>query len=142
MAFRPEFKEALGLLAKAAEVLVDQGLERPILVGGAAVEFYTASAVTSGDFDLVTPSQSAFENALESFGFVRIREPGMRIGGLIHPRLGLAVQVVSGQLMDGRTNKQKLLVVDMDGAALTIIPIEDLIADRVAQAPLRRSAQT
>jgi hypothetical protein len=36
--------------------------------------------------------------------------------------------------MDGRTNNQKLLVVDVDGAALTIIPVEDLIADRVAQA--------
>ena len=34
------------------------GYPRPILVGGAAVEFYTGGAVVSGDFDIVTPAET------------------------------------------------------------------------------------
>lgn len=49
--FRPEFREALGLLGKAVENMRRRGLTSPILVGGAAVEFYTGGAVTTGDFD-------------------------------------------------------------------------------------------
>jgi hypothetical protein len=53
---------------------------------------------------------------------------------MINERLGFAVQVVSGALMDGRTDLEKILVVDIGGAALRIIPVEDLIADRMGQA--------
>jgi hypothetical protein len=52
--YRPEFVAALALLAEAFEEVVVAGFERPVLVGGAAVEFYTGGAVASGDFDVVT----------------------------------------------------------------------------------------
>jgi len=35
--------------------MVKRGLPRPILVGGAAVEYYSAGTVATGDFDPCTP---------------------------------------------------------------------------------------
>lgn len=134
MTFRPQFKQALGLLAKAIASMSRNGYEPPILVGGGAVEFYTGSAVTSGDFDLVTPHSSALEEALRSVGFVRISEPGFSSRSFMNRQLGFAVDVVSGILMDGRTDPEKTLVVEIDGTSLRIISIEDLIADRMGQA--------
>jgi hypothetical protein len=52
--YRPEIVEALNLLAAAFNDVVAAGYARPVLVGGAAVEFYTGGAVVSGDFDVVT----------------------------------------------------------------------------------------
>ena len=50
--YRPEFEAALRLFARVSEAMVARGLSRPILVGGAAVEYYSGSAVTTGDFDI------------------------------------------------------------------------------------------
>src|SRR5258708_733620 len=55
--FRLEFIEALRLLALACEEVATRGYERPVLVGGAAVEFHTGGAVASGDFDFVSEEQ-------------------------------------------------------------------------------------
>jgi hypothetical protein len=62
--YRPEYLEALRLLADAFGDVVGAGFMRPVLVGGAAVEFYTGSAVVSGDFDVVTDAQRELEQAL------------------------------------------------------------------------------
>ena len=43
--WRPEFLDALRMLARLSEALARRGLPRPVLVGGGAVEFYTGSAV-------------------------------------------------------------------------------------------------
>jgi hypothetical protein len=76
MTYRPEFVQALQLLAEAFEALVAKGCDRPVLVGGAAVEFYTGGAVVSGDFDVVTAVQSALEGELIRLGFVKENRPG------------------------------------------------------------------
>jgi hypothetical protein len=132
--FRPEFVEALTLLARACDDVVAGGYPRPVLVGGAAVEFHTGSAVTSGDFDFVTQAQAAFEEALVRYGFRREDRPGHLLRGLYHPDLGLGVEVVSGSLFDGRSDVDRVLLVDVaEGKAVAIAPIEDLIADRMGQ---------
>lgn len=59
-----------------------QGFEPPVLVGGAAVELYSGSAITTGDFDVVTGRQDAFEAALREDGFTKP-------GGFGHTPLGL-----------------------------------------------------
>ena len=129
MAFRPEFSEALSLLGMAMKTLAAQGFELPILVGGAAVEFYTGGAVISGDFDFVTPHQQALNRALAELGFEQPTGPGM-----LRWSVGLAVQVVSGQLMDGKADRNRIRIVDLEDGQLRIISIEDLIADRMGQA--------
>ena len=134
MAFRPDFLEALTLLSRGIAEMVERGLQPPVLVGGAAVEFYTDSDVWSRDFDLVTPHRNELFEVLRAQGFVTATDPGVLRGGVVHPSLRLGVQVVSGQLMDGRAERDRIFVVDVEGAPLGIISVEDLIADRVGQA--------
>ncbi len=133
--FRAEFLMALTLLAKACDDLHAKGYRRPILVGGAAVEFHTGGAVVSGDFDFVTAYQQEFEDALIVYGFVREHRQGWLQRGLYHPDFGLGVEVVSGQLFDGSSDygKIQLVQMDKDGAAIPVASIEDMIADRLGQ---------
>jgi hypothetical protein len=111
--FRPEFIEALSLLAKACEDVASRGYERPILVGGAAVEFHTGSAVVSGDFDFVTGDQRAFEEALMVYGFRKEDRTGRLLRGLYHPDLLLGVEVVSGSPFDGHSDQQRIQLVEV-----------------------------
>jgi hypothetical protein len=132
--FRPEFIEALSLLAQACDDLAAKGYERPVLVGGAAVEFHTGSAVVSGDFDFVTEEQRAFEAALIAHGFRREDRAGRLLRGLYHPELDLGVEVVSGALFDGRSDLRRVQLVELaNGKSVAIAPVEDLIADRMGQ---------
>lgn len=67
--------------------------------------------------------EPTFARAISGVGFKREDRPGRLLVGYYHPDLVLGVQVVSGRLFDGRTDRSKLRVV----------PVEDLIADRLAQ---------
>ena len=135
MTFRPEFREALTLLATAVLRLQARGLEAPILVGGAAVELFTGGQVTSGDFDFVSASQDEFFAELLTLGFVRSQGPGWLTRSLLHPELGFGVQVVSGHLMDGRADRSRVRLLAIDDSRETrVIACEGLIADRMALA--------
>jgi hypothetical protein len=132
--FRKEFIQALELLARAFERVVQAGHTRPILVGGAAVEFYTGGAVVSGDFDIVAPADVALENALLAEGFKREDRPGWLLRGFYHPELAMGVEIVGRSLFDGHADEARVLVVDVSaGAAVSVVSIEDLIADRMGQ---------
>lgn len=134
MAFRKEFVDALTLLAAAFDRVVEQGHERPVLVGGGAVEFYTGGAVLSGDLDVVTDAQQVFEAALVDLGFRREDRPNHLLRGLYHPKLGIDVEVVSGLLFDGAGDKTKIRLVDVgDGSHVAVAALEDIIADRMGQ---------
>ncbi|TXC72391.1 hypothetical protein FSB78_16635 [Sphingomonas ginsenosidivorax] len=132
--YRPEFETALRVFARASKLLIAQGYEAPILVGGAAVEIFTASAIATGDFDVVTARQGAFEAALRSLGFVKPSGPGMATRGWVHPDLMLSFEVVSTRLLDGLADRKRVLVLDFgtEGTA-SIISVEDMIADRMGQ---------
>jgi len=136
MVFRPAFREALTLFAKAIQRLEARGVEAPILVGGAAVEFFTGGQITSGDFDFVSARKDEFFAELLKVGFIRPQGPGWLDRSLFHPGLGFGVQVVSGQLMDGQAERSRIVIVRLPGGAgeTRLIPLEDLIADRMAQA--------
>jgi hypothetical protein len=132
--FRPEFIQALSLLARACEDVAAKGYQRPILVGGAAVEFHTGSAVVSGDFDFVTGDQRAFEDALIAYGFRKEDRAGRLLRGLYHPDLLLGVEVVSGAPFDGYSDLRRVQLVEIvDTKSIAIAPVEDLIADRMGQ---------
>jgi len=136
MAHRTNFYEALIKVAQACEGMHRRGLSRPVLAGGAAVEFYTNGLVTTGDFDFVTAAQVEFEQELERVGFRRENRPGRAMRGLYHPTLNMGVEVVSSRLYEGNTDRSKVLLVDFetaDHASLPIAPREDMIADRLGQ---------
>jgi len=76
--WRPQFVDALRMLARVSGALAERGLPRPVLVGGGAVEFYTGSAVMTGDIDVTSPVQPELEEELQALGFVRPPDPANR----------------------------------------------------------------
>jgi hypothetical protein len=132
--YRPQFETALRLFARVSEAMKASGLTAPILVGGGAVELYTRSAITTGDFDIVTPSQEAFEAELRQHGFTKPGGLGHTSLGWVHPDLGLGFEVVSATLLDGMADRDRIVLIDLgpDGVA-AIISVEDMIADRMGQ---------
>jgi hypothetical protein len=133
--YRPEFEAALRLLARMSEEMAEAGHSRPVLVGGAAVEYYSASAINTGDFDLCTPRQQAFETIMQRHGFVRPSGPGKATRGWMHPELALGFEIVASVPMDGSVDRDHILLLEdfSDEGAIAIIAVEDLIADRMGQ---------
>jgi hypothetical protein len=133
-AYRPQFEAALRLFARVSETMKARGFDAPILVGGAAVEIYSLSAISTGDFDISTGRQAEFEEELQKVGFVRPSGPGIATRGWIHPDLQLGFEVVSGSLLDGMADRERVRLLDLvgDGTA-SIISLEDMIADRMGQ---------
>ena len=132
---RPELLAALGKLAEVCEALRRRGLPRPILVGGAAVEYYSASAVMTGDVDITSPVQQEVEEELHRLGFRKLDGIGHTPLGWVHPTLGLGFEVVASTPMGGTVDYRRILLVEAlgEGPAFAIIPVEDLIADRMGQ---------
>lgn len=134
-AYRPQFEAALRLFAQVSEAMHRRGLPRPILVGGAAAEFYSASTLATGDFDICTPVQPELEKEMQRFGFVRPSGAGKATRGWIHPDLKLGFEVVADVPMDGNVDATHVRLVEPIGetALFRIISVEDLIADRMGQ---------
>ncbi len=132
--YRPEYIQALSLLAQVCEDVIAQGCQRPVLVGGGAVEFYTGGSITSGDFDLVAAEHEVFEDVLPRYGFtVEERRHGRLMKSFLHPKLGIAVEVISGFLYPGSDATRIRPVEIAEGKRIAFLPIEDLIADRLGQ---------
>lgn len=79
----------------------ERGFVAPVLVGGGAVELHTFSAVTTGDFDIVTARQEEFEGVLSALGFTKPEGKGHTPLGGVHPELRLGFEVVASSLYDG-----------------------------------------
>ncbi|AJP71032.1 hypothetical protein [Sphingomonas hengshuiensis] len=133
--YRPEFEAALRLFARVSEAMHLRGLPRPVLVGGAAAEFWSASAVSTGDFDLCTPVQPELEDEMQRLGFVRPSGRGRFLKGWIHPELQLGFEIVADVPMDGNVDAAHIRLVQPIGetALFRVIAVEDLIADRMGQ---------
>jgi hypothetical protein len=132
--YRPEFEDALRVFASVSEAVESAGFQRPILVGGAAVEFYSASAIATGDFDVVTARRDVLEKALLQHGFEKPSGPGVLLRGWIHPDLRLGFEVVGTDLLDGHADRDTVQLIDAGkGEHFAVISVEDLIADRMGQ---------
>jgi hypothetical protein len=133
--YRPAFEAALALFARISEAMMERDLPRPVLVGGAAAEFYSVSALTTGDFDICSIAQPELEEEMQRFGFVRPSGAGRSLRGWVHPDLGLGFEVVADVPMDGNVDAAHIRLVRPIGetALFRIISVEDLIADRMGQ---------
>jgi len=131
--FRSEFREALSLLAQVCDEVVRRWYPLPVLVGGAAVEFYTSGDAMTADADFVTPYHDVFEEILPKYGFVFVDRPGRRMRRFRHPSLDLGVEVVSDDLYPGSDPARIRLVRTAGGGRIAIYPVEDVIADRLGQ---------
>jgi len=95
--WRPEFLDALRMLARASEALAVRGLPRPVLVGG--------SAVMTGDIDVTSPVQPELEEELQKLGFVRPNSGDTILIIQLDPRAGariaLTLQIPGTQQIPG-----------------------------------------
>lgn len=133
--WRPEFLDALRMLARLSEALAQRELPRPVLVGGGAVEFYTGSAVMTGDIDVTSPVQPELEEELRKLGFVRPTGPGKSTRGWVHPDLGLGFEVVGNMPMGGTVPRSALVITEAvpGEPEMVLLSVEDMIADRMGQ---------
>jgi hypothetical protein len=132
--YRPEFEAALRLFGRVSEAIRGRGYAPPVLVGGAAVELYSNSAVMTGDFDIVTPRQVELEEELTALGFTKPEGAGHTPLGWVHPELRLGFEVVARTLFDGMADHDRIVLIDLDvDGVAAIVSVEDLIADRMGQ---------
>jgi hypothetical protein len=101
---------------------------KPVLVGGGAVELYTAGAFVTGDIDLIGDIKRVAD-ALEEMGFVR--EGRHFVKGKIF------IEVVA-PTTGARTDEIKIQEKDIEGM-VRVISIEDLIIDRLCACKWWRS---
>ena len=114
-------KRRLWILAILTEALKSIG-ERPILIGGEALEYYTLGGYTTGDIDIALPSSKEVDSIFSKLGFHKegrywIRED---IDALIEaPTSDLAGE------------DAPLTEVEIEDMCCYIIGLEDLIIDRL-----------
>lgn len=98
---------------------------RPILVGGAALEFYTQGSYLTLDVDLVIRGREHAQQVLSAMGFAR--GPGEK--SWYSDDLQLSVEIPDDTLAG---SMERLTIVDLgDDLTVYVIGIEDLIIDRL-----------
>jgi len=102
---------------------------KPILVGGGAVELYTAGAFVTGDIDLIGDIQR-IGDTLEEMGFVR--------DGKHFVKGKVFIEVVAPDT-SMRSDEIALKGKELDGI-VRVVSIEDLIVDRLCACKWWRSA--
>jgi excisionase family DNA binding protein len=108
-----------GLLSRACR---ERGWREPVVVGGHAVEFYTAGGYTTVDLDLVAASDAVGE-VLASWGFERDGRHWY------DESLGLLVEA-PGQQLDA-DQEAHTVDVEVRGEHVAVLGIEDLVVDRL-----------
>lgn len=110
---------ALGIVG---DRLREDGLE-PILVGGGAVEFYTAGGYTTKDIDLALPHGPKTDAAFADLGFIKEGRYWYR------EDLDLLFEAPAPAGLPGETAPRT--EVEIDGLKVVILGVEDLIIDRL-----------
>ena len=112
------------LIGYLTERLEKKKPESVYIVGGQAVETYTAGQFKTGDIDIVTPDSKAAGEILKRVGFER---EGMI---WLNKALGLAIHIVGSFTK----NSEKARIIHAGPYKVRIVGVEDLIVDRLAAA--------
>lgn len=119
---RDPAQKRIAALAIVSERLRQDGME-PILVGGAAVEFYTAGGYATKDVDLALPHGPKTDQAFADLGFIKEGRYWYR------EDLDLLFEAPAKAALPGETAPRKRI--QIDGMDVVILGIEDLIIDRL-----------
>lgn len=115
-------------VALLSEEMTRRGAERPIVVGGEAVELYTQGRYTTGDID-IKGQKETLEAVLGDWGFVKEgRAWASREYDLYIDRLGGSLD--EGAEAERRTNS----IAIAPRLEVRVISFEDLIVDRLCAA--------
>jgi len=122
----------LQILAQLTQRLQEYGV-RPVLVGGTALEVYTAGAYATADMDLVVANRELAIQVLREMGF----EPYGH--HWFHPQWEVAVEIPDTDLAGDYARLLELEI--SDGNIVYCIGIEDLLLDRLNAAVHWQSAE-
>ena len=144
MALPEPYLQLLEMLAAACGAYEKATGHSPVLVGGGAVAIQTQGAFMSGDFDLFAPNDDALHSCLLEAGFVPEERVGRLKGGYHHPGFPeYGIEAISGQLFDGRADRERLIRLTFTGDHAIVIPsFEDMIADRLGQHAIAAKTDT
>jgi hypothetical protein len=130
LAIIPNDTSRISILTYAAATVTTAfdrlGLFLPVVVGGLAVETYTAGGYTTQDIDFVHPDPASPPRIMDALGF--IHQNGSRY--YEHSTLNVWVEFPGGSLDGARNRVQEMLL--NDDTRYLVIGIEDIIIDRVA----------
>lgn len=116
-------KRRLAFVARLTRECLARGWLPPVIVGGQAVEFYSAGGYTTVDIDLVTASEP-LDEILARWGFEQ------RGRHWTQSDLGLVVEAPGGRLAPGQ--RERLTEVAVAGERAYVLGLEDVIVDRLA----------
>lgn len=120
-----KFQKSLKVLGYITYLFEKAGI-RPILVGGHAVELYTAGHYTTVDIDLVLSGSETAGEIFTAIGFKKTSRYWF------HERLSIPVEIPDNVLAG---SAEKVIRVELDDPfAVYVIGIEDLILDRARAA--------
>lgn len=109
----------MGLLSRACEEL---GWPAPVVIGGHAVEFYTAGDYPTADIDLAGASEPIAQ-VLTEWGFAR------EARHFFDSALNLLLEVPGGRLAPDQL--AHVVAVRLSGLTAYVLGVEDLIVDRL-----------
>jgi len=109
----------MGMLTKTLE----KEKIKPIVVGGHAVEFYTAGGYNTRDIDIVFSDQKLLNEKLLALGFKKENRHWY------NQELDIAIESPASGLSG--EEYERITVVDIQGLTVQIIGIEDIIIDRL-----------
>ncbi len=108
----------VGMLTRALE---PDGVT-PVLIGGNAVEYYTAGGYATGDIDIIAPHEPV-DKVLKGWGF---KKEGRYWWS---EALNIVIEAPSSYL--DAEQKERLIEVEIDSYSVFLLGVEDLILDRL-----------
>jgi hypothetical protein len=123
--FENESRRRAVFIAILSGEMVRRGAERPIVVGGEALELYTQGRYTTGDIDL-KGNKEALDVVLEEWGFVKEGRVWMS------KEYNLYVDWLGGSLDEGAEAERRTNLIALDEQnEIRVVSMEDLIIDRL-----------
>jgi hypothetical protein len=127
---RDSFKRKMLFLGLLTKILKQNGVEA-ILVGGQAIDLYTAGTFSTTDIDLLVDNRTVAEKLLNRFGF------GKEANGLwLNKDLVIVVQVISQSYSGDSEKLKRFKVKDYE---IRVAAPEDLIQNRLYSAKFWKS---
>jgi len=129
---RDKLEKQLYVAAAVSGAFEEQKGIHAVLVGGAAVEYYTAGGYATADIDMILPplERREIEEVMEELGFERFED----YRHWLHPQIQIPVEFPPGPLQIGSLLVREVNEIDIGKIKLRILKVEDILLDRLIMA--------